>query len=194
MKRFCLLLLLGSLALGDRALAATWSRSSDFTNYMKQVTNPAPDPGSPSTPYANYGLPSGGTTYYPYSTPYGLRIAYGLVPLEAELTGGLAVADAETRLGTQLDAVAASLSTAIPTYPGSPSFESLTTDLQEVLVDYGYTEGVGNIPASLVAAVFSASPWKQITLDMLYVRVKDGLMQIVKNKAFYVHYLKPKGY
>jgi hypothetical protein len=66
--------------------------------------------------------------------------------------------------------------------------------LQEVLVDYGFTEGVEAIPATLVAAVYAPDAWERIARDMVYVRVHEGILQPLKNKAFRARWLAPKGY
>jgi hypothetical protein len=192
MKKLLMFTLFGCVSFYGGAHAAPWSRTTAFTTHMMQTTNPAFNPASAGTPYADYGKV--GSTYFPYATPYGLRIGYGLVPTNTELTAGLSVSAAGVRLEDALDAVASALSVYIPANYGGLLFEDLDAELQEVLVDYGFTEGIENIPAALIEATFSADPWKRIGRDMLYVRVKDGLLQPRKNKTFYERFLKPKGY
>jgi hypothetical protein len=185
MKRAIPWLTLLLLLAARPVVAGDWVLTTSFTDYVKQVNNP------PTT--YDFGLTGG--KYYPYSTPYGRRIGYGLIPQgTADYTNGITPAIAESRLNTELNSVASTLSSYIPTnYPGK-TFEALSSDLQEVLVDYGFTEGVTNISAGLFNAVYAPDAWNRIAYDMVYVRKQGGLLQHLKNRAFIARWLTPKGY
>lgn len=162
-----------------------WKSTQRFISYMKEVTN--------SSKTSDFGKSATNERYYPYTTPYGRLIGYGSpAQNNADYTDGITESEATARLVKRLDAVATALSADIPQrYPGK-RFEQLSTDLQEVLVDHGYTEGVENIPATLIDVVFGPDPWERMANDMVYVRVYKGLIQFPKNKAFFTRWLDPK--
>jgi hypothetical protein len=169
------------------ALNTRWKCTQSFIDYMKEVTNPAK--------VGEYGKSAKDGRYYPYSTPYGRLIGYGSPPQKtADYTEGITEAEATARLVAALNDVAATLGARIPDRHPEKKFEHLSADMQEVLVDYGYTEGVENIPAPLIEAVYAPDAWERMARDMVYVRVRKGLIQFPKNKAFFERWLAPKGY
>jgi len=156
-----MLLCLFSLA----ASAETATITDDFVAYIQRAAN-----GD------NFGLRADGR-FYPYSTPQGRRIAWRQPVWDKALfANGCTRAEAEQHLRAGLQRALTELQAKI-------DITKLDRRQQETLLDFAYTEGVGNLKTEFVSAVL-ARDWDRIVNQHLYVRYAGHAPDHARNKAF----------
>lgn len=185
------------LSLCATCLAAEFQIQESFVQHLKNSTNPTAVDKSKQVIACNFGLrPVSSSTnapsnYFPYSTPEGRRIGFGLPVLNiSEFFSGITPQEADLRLRNAITNAADALKTYIPVrYPGRFFDAGLELSGQEILVDFALSEGIENIPESLVEALYDgniqAADWQEkIATQYLYIRKRDGLIQVLRNRAF----------
>ncbi len=137
--------------------------SDDFVAYIQRAAN-----GD------NFGLRADGR-FYPYSTPQGQRIGWRQPVWDKALFAkGCTKAEAEQRLRADLERT---LSALRESHPG------LDQRQEETLLDFAYTEGIGNLKPEFVAAVL-VRDWERIVKEHLHVRYAGHAPDHSRNKAF----------
>ena len=154
-----------SLLLAATVIAEPFAITDEFVAYLKSAANPH-----------EFGLRNDGR-FYPYSTPYGRRIGYRQsVTDKAWFAQGWPKADADRRLRADLEKTLAELRK-------QPSFDGLSCESQEILLEFAYTEGVTNLKPEFVTAV-STRDWRKLIDEKLYIRMTDGWPDSMANVAF----------
>jgi len=180
-----------------------------FIDFMKDGTNPDRNynsGGNANKVYVcNFGNTPGLTpptaNYFPYTTPTGRRIGFGLpVPTASEaadFASGITPAAAATRLSS---AVTGAVSALIANL-GNPTWEGLDIYCQEMLVDFTISEcltdagtyDMAKLPATFKATVLAyptlATCKPQLVANMSYVRKSGALINVLKNRAFAFRFL-----
>jgi hypothetical protein len=146
--------------------------TDEFLAYLKAGSNPL-----------KQGLRADGR-FYPYSTPLGRRIAWGLPVWDRRLfTSGCTTDDAERQLRSALAHAAAELTAALAKRSPPVRFAELSRDQREVLLDFALSEGVGGIRADVLVAVI-AGDWAVLGHGHRYVRYAGAAPDHARNKAF----------
>jgi len=146
--------------------------TDSFVSHMKKVMNPD-----------KFGLRKDGR-FYPYSSRYGRRIGYSTgVRDERWYSAGLSRSDAEKRLRGDLIRTAWRVRAHLRKKYPRHSFNKLSQDQQEMLVDHAYTEGVDGVASAFYDAVLRNDFEK---IRKTYIRMKKGTgwPDIQQNRAF----------
>lgn len=147
---------------------ADFALDVDFLDYMRQASNPK-----------RLGFHDG--RFFPYSTPQGRRIGFGLAVWDKRLFAeGCTEAEANAQLGAELFRTHSELQTILAKRPPAMT---LTPQQSEVLLDFAHSEGVGNLRADFLAAVL-ANDWPHILREHSYVRYCGSAPDHARNKAF----------
>ena len=169
-----------------------------FLLYLKDGSNPNRNfnsgGASNNVNLCNFGLLNG--RYYPYSTPKGRRIGFGLpVPTAtkaSDFANGITIAEADARLTAAVNSAAAALAADL----GTAVWEGLDINCQEMLVDFALSEGLSEsgtfdltkIPATfkntLLAYPTLAACRPQLAGNVSYERKSAELLNILKNRQF----------
>ena len=145
--------------------------SAGFIEYIKAAANPE-----------KHGQGKDGR-FYPYPAPGGWRIGYGQPVSEKRFhQDGVTAADAECTLVARLQAVAAELRERLRRE--SQEFDTLPEASREILLDYGFTEGVAKLKPEWIQAVTQLD-WGRILNPDFYVRYDADWPDSVRNKAFF---------
>lgn len=143
-----------------------------FVEYMKIATNPS-----------RHGLRGDGR-FYPYSAPEGRRIGYRQRISDKKLcVAGWAEADAGQALREELKSVEAGLRERLR-QDLNREFDKLPQASREILLDFGFTEGVGALKADFLLTVVQLD-WTRILDPDFYARYEADWPDSVRNKAFY---------
>ncbi len=144
---------------------------ADLFEYFKTAANPK-----------NLGLRNG--RFFPYSTPLGRRIAWGLPVWDKALfEKGCTPAEAEARLRAELALSGADLKRVLAARQPAVVFEKLDRRQHETLLDFALTGGAARISGALLDAVL-AGDWSRMVRDHLYVRYAGPAPDHARNKAF----------
>jgi len=184
-----------------------------FLLYLKDGSNPNREDilgGHANKVYlANSGLEdvAGVDRYFPYSTPAGRRIGFGLPVPTATATAdyyyGITTTQADTRLANAVTAAVNALKSGGGGGLGNTVWESLDIYCQEMLVDCAISECLqenGNFDLTKMSTLFKDTVVAQKTLanckaalildnNMSYVRKYGPLINILKNRAFAYRFL-----
>lgn len=148
-----------------------------FLVYLQRAANPD-----------NLGLRADGR-FYPYSAPVGRRIGYRQLVTDKKLfRDGWSKKEAEAAFARQVSEVEAGWRQRLQSEFGR-SFDELTVPSQEILVDFGVSEGVGNVKPEFVKAAMDLD-WKRILDPALYARYETAWPHTERNKAFYDRWSK----
>jgi hypothetical protein len=150
-----------------------------FIDYIKSATNPD-----------LFGLRADGR-FYPYSPPGGRRIAYRqAVPDKRLYLQGWSPEEAEAQLRRDLEATVAILRPFI-LQKTRKNFDGLSADSQEILLDFGYSEGIDRLSDQLIRAAV-ALDWAALLDPAIYSRNEADWPDIYRNKAYWLRW-KSKG-
>lgn len=142
-----------------------------FLDYLKVAANPK-----------RLGFNNG--RFFPYSTPQGRRIAFGLSVWNKGLfSEGCTEAEANAQLLAELYRSESELRAMLAKRSPAVAFASLTSQQREVLLDFVYTEGVKNLREDFLTVVL-AGDWPRIFHDHSYVRYYGTAPDHSRNKAF----------
>ena len=193
------------------ALPEVETASMGFLDYLRDGGNPNRNynsGGNANKVYVcNFGNPASPTAtppttnYFPYTTPVGRRIGFGLpVPTATEASdfaSGITPAQADTRLA---NAVTGAVNALIANL-GNTTWEGLDIYGQEMLVDFTISEclteagtfDMAKLPATFKATVLAyptlATLKPQLVANMSYVRKTGALVNVLKNRAFAFRFL-----
>jgi hypothetical protein len=146
-----------------------------FIAYIKSATNPD-----------LVGLRTDGR-FYPYSPPGGRRIAYRqAVPDKSLYLQGWSPEEAEAQLRRDLEATVVKLRPVVQQKTGQ-SFDGLAADSQEILLDFGYSEGVDRLSNQLIRAAV-AQDWASLLNPAVYSRNEADWPDIYRNKAYWLRW------
>jgi hypothetical protein len=152
---------------------------ADFFDYLKQASNPK-----------RLGFQDG--RFFPYSTPHGRRIGFGLVVWDKRLFAeGCTEAEANAQLRAELFHAHSELQAMLAKRVPVLTIESLTGQQREVLLDFALSEGVANLRADFLAAVL-ADDWLRILREHSYIRYCGAAPDHARNKALSQRLLKQK--
>ena len=145
---------------------------ASFLDYIKAAANSD-----------QHGLRKDGR-FYPYLSPQGPRIGYRMpIPDKKLYLEGWSAADAEQALREQLQAVETRLRVRLRREL-KREFDALAPASREILLDFGFTEGVATLKPDFVETVVRLD-WKQILNPDFYARYEVDWPDSVRNKAFY---------
>ncbi|MEI7728297.1 MAG: hypothetical protein WCO56_01945 [Verrucomicrobiota bacterium] len=145
--------------------------SDDFLGYLKGAANPQ-----------QLGLRGG--RFYPYSTPLGRRIAYGLEVWDKALYAqGCTPAEATARLRAELAQCAGELTERLARQPNPVSYDRLPDSQRELLLDFALSETTVRIPANVLAAIL-ANDWRALKTNHAYIRYAGNAPDHNRNLAF----------
>jgi hypothetical protein len=145
--------------------------TDDFIAYLKTAANPL-----------QLGLRNG--RYYPYSTPLGRRIAWGLAVWDkAFFAEGCTPAEAEWQLRAVFAKAEEDWKRVLSERQPVVEVARLDQRQQETLLDFAHTQGAADIPPPLLAAVLAAD-WPRLARDHLYIRYNGPAPDHTRNKAF----------
>jgi hypothetical protein len=145
--------------------------SDEFIQYIKAAANPE-----------LHGMREDGR-FYPYCSPQGRRIGYRLKVTDKSLYAkGWSVAEAEQALRDALASVTNDLRERMRR-EFECNFDQLPQASREMLMDFGFTEGVGAVRAEFIRAVLELD-WGRILKPEFYVRYEADWPDSVRNKAF----------
>lgn len=145
--------------------------NNDFLVYMKEVQNPY-----------RYGLRN--DVFYPYSTRYGQRIGWGIeIKDKKHYKKGQTIQQADSILNAELHLTATSLQKFLSTNYASYLKEELSIEVQQILLDRAFTEGVDHLSVDFCKAVLDKN-WDKLLKGYLYIRQPDAWPDIIRNVAF----------
>lgn len=145
--------------------------SPEFTQYIKAAANPA-----------KHGQGKDGR-FYPYPTPQGYRIGYRqAVPDKSLHMRGWSAEEADAALVQQLKSVESELRQRL--LKDGVNFDQMQPACREILLDYGFTEGVAKLKPEWIQAVTQLD-WVRILNPDFYVRYDADWPDSVRNKAFF---------
>lgn len=151
--------------------------SDEFVDYIKAAANPD-----------LHGAREDGR-FYPYSSPQGRRIGYRLkVPDKSLYDKGWSATEAEQALRDALASVTKELRERMRV-EFACNFDALPQASREILIDFGFTEGVGAVRPEFIRAVLELD-WGRILRPEFYVRYEADWPDSVRNKAFYERWRK----
>jgi len=153
--------------------------SAEFMEYMKAAANPA-----------KHGLGKNGR-FYPYLTSQGYRIGYRqILPDKALHARGWSVEEADTALIVQLKGIESELRRKLQ--QEVKNFDEMPPASREILLDYGFTEGVARLKPEWIQAVTQLD-WERILNPDFYVRYDLDWPDTARNKAFFSRWNKKGG-
>jgi len=145
--------------------------SDEFVEYIKAAANPD-----------LHGVGKDGR-FYPYRSPQGRRIGYRLkVPDKSLYANGWSAAEADQALRDALASATKDLRERMRR-EFQCNFDQLPQASREILIDFGFTEGVGAVRAEFIRAVLELD-WRRILKPQFYVRYEADWPDSVRNKAF----------
>ena len=143
-----------------------------FVKYIKTAANPS-----------RHGFRSDGR-FYPYSAPEGRRIGFRHRISDVKLyVKGWSEADAGQALQEELQAVETELRERLR-LDLKREFDELPRASREILLDFGFTEGVGTLRADFLRTVVQLD-WNRILNPDFYVRYEADWPDSGRNRAFY---------
>ena len=143
-----------------------------FVEYMKTTANPS-----------RHGLRGDGR-FYPYSAPEGRRIGYRQCISDKQFyVAGWSEADAGKALREELKSVETELRERLR-QDLNRKFDELPRASLEILLDFGFTEGVGALKADFLRTVVQLD-WNRILNPDFYARYEADWPDSVRNLAFY---------
>jgi hypothetical protein len=150
--------------------------SAEFIEYIKAAANPT-----------KHGQGKDGR-FYPYSTPQGYRIGYRqAVPDKALHMRGWSAEEADAALVQQLQSVKSELRQRLQ--QNGKNLDLIQPASREILLDYGFTEGVTKLKPEWIQAVTQLE-WERILNPDFYVRYDADWPDSVRNKAFFERWEK----
>lgn len=151
--------------------------SDEFVEHIKAAANPE-----------LHGVREDGR-FYPYSSPQGRRIGYRLEVADKSLRAkGWSTAEADQALRDALASATNDLRERMR-QEFKCNFDQLPQASREILIDFGFTEGVGAVRAEFIKAVLELN-WRRILKPQFYVRYEADWPDSVRNKAFYERWRK----
>lgn len=146
-----------------------------FIAYIKSATNPD-----------LLGLRDDGR-FYPYSPPGGRRIAYRQQVVDNSLyLQGWSPQEAEQQLRRELEAVVAQLRGIVLQKTGR-NFDGLSSDSQELLLDFAYSEGTAFLSDVFIRAAV-AQDWTVLLDPVVYSRNEADWPDACRNKAYFTRW------
>lgn len=140
-------------------------------DYVRQAANPK-----------RLGFRDG--RFYPYSTPQGRRIAFGLAVWDKRLFAeGCTEAQADGQLRAELYRAHSQLQAMLAKRTPARALATLTPRQREVLLDFAQSEGVARLREDFLEAVL-ADDWPRIQREHSYVRYCGSAPDHARNKAF----------
>ena len=153
--------------------------TDEFVEHIKSATNPD-----------RFGLREDGR-FYPYSSPDGRRIGYRQTVASKDwFLEGWSKEEAEQQLRLELEETARRLEPAL-LRDYNLRFERLSRESQEILVEFGHSEGVDNLSETLVRAA-AETDWETLLVPAVYSRNEADWPDIYRNRAFVTRW-GPKG-
>jgi hypothetical protein len=151
--------------------------SDEFVEYIKAGANPD-----------RHGVRQDGR-FYPYSSPQGRRIGYRLkVPHKNLHAKGWSAAEADRALRKALASATNEFRERMRR-EFETDFDQLPQASREILIDFGFTEGVEAVRAEFIRAVLELD-WRRILNPEFYVRYEADWPDSIRNKAFYERWRK----
>jgi len=145
--------------------------SAGFIEYIKAAANPD-----------KHGQGKDGR-FYPYPTPQGHLIGYRqTVPDKALYMRGWSAAEADAALIQQLQSVESELRQRLQR--DGKNLDQIQPACREILLDYGFTEGVAKLKPEWIQAVTQLD-WGRILNPDFYARYDADWPDSVRNKAFF---------
>jgi hypothetical protein len=129
--------------------------------------------------------------FYPYLTPQGYRIGYRQTLSDKALHArGWSVEEADTALLLQLKSIESELRQQLQ--QEGKNFDEMPLASREILLDYGFTEGVAKLKPEWIQAVTQLE-WERILNPDFYVRYDLDWPDTARNKAFFERWNKKGG-
>ena len=145
--------------------------SDDFLAYLKMASNPQ-----------KLGWTS--QRFFPYSTPLGRRIAWGLPVWDKALFAkGCTEAEADVRLRLELECTAAETDAILKKWTPPTTLGELSSRQREWLLDFALTETASRIPETVINAIL-ADDLRQLARDHRYIRYAGPAPDHPRNRAF----------